>query len=93
MRYCQYKVLARAYFQEAKWFHQKYQPTLEEYKSVALVTSCHTMLTATSFMAMGDIVTKDTFDWLFSEPKILKASKIVSRFMDDMVSHKVRTYL
>ncbi|KDP39014.1 hypothetical protein JCGZ_00771 [Jatropha curcas] len=37
---------------------------------------------------MGDIVTKESFDWLFSDPKILKASKIICRLMDDIVSHK-----
>ncbi|PRQ31630.1 putative lyase [Rosa chinensis] len=83
-----FKVVVRAYFQEAKWFHQKYTPTLEEYKSVALVTTCQTMFATMSFIAMGDIVTKDTFNWLFSDPKILKGSKVVSRFMDDMVTHK-----
>ena len=42
-----------------------------------------------TYWDMGDAVTKETFDWIFSEPKIVRASAIVCRLMDDMVSHKV----
>ena len=83
------KIQVRAYFREAKWFHQKYTPTLDEYMSLALVTSGYFMLAATSFLGMGEIVTKDSVEWLFSKPKIVKASEVVGRLMDDMVSHKV----
>ncbi|KAL6314044.1 hypothetical protein AAG906_011779 [Vitis piasezkii] len=33
-------------------------------------------------------VTEETFDWVFSQPKIVRASAIICRLMDDMVSHK-----
>eukprot|EP00258_Populus_trichocarpa_P015005 XP_006370591.1 (-)-germacrene D synthase isoform X1 [Populus trichocarpa] len=78
----------RAYYHESKWFHQKHTPTMEEYMAVALVTSAYAMLAATSFVGMGRVVTKDSFDWLFRGPKILKASEIICRLMDDIVSHK-----
>jgi (-)-germacrene D synthase len=83
------KIQVRAYSQEAKWFHQKYKPTLDEYMCLSLVTSAYFMLAVTSFLGMGDIVTKDSFEWLFSNPKIVKASELVGRLMDDIVSHKV----
>ncbi|KAL9366365.1 hypothetical protein Peur_037564 [Populus x canadensis] len=82
------KNLVRAYYLESKWFHQKHTPTMEEYMAVALVTSGYAMLAATSFVGMGHVVTKDSFDWLFRGPKILKASEIICRLMDDIVSHK-----
>ncbi|KAG6793935.1 hypothetical protein POTOM_003161 [Populus tomentosa] len=78
----------RAYYLESKWFHQKHTPTMEEYMAVALVTSAYAMLAATSFVGMGHVVTKDSFDWLFRGPKILKASETICRLMDDIVSHK-----
>ena len=84
------KIQVRAYFREAKWFHQKYTPTLDEYMSLARVTSAYFMLATTSFLGMGDIGTKGSFEWLFSNPKILKASELVCRLTDDMVSHKVQ---
>ena len=79
----------RAYFQEAKWFHHNYIPTLEEYMRVALVSIGYSLLATTSFVAMGDIVTKDSFEWLFSNPKMVSASAVVGRLMDDIVSHEV----
>ncbi|KAF3949148.1 hypothetical protein CMV_024945 [Castanea mollissima] len=82
------KRLVRAYFDEAKWFHQNYIPTMEEYMHVALKTSGYPMLTAISFLGMGDIVTKEAFDWIFNNPKIITASSVIGRLMDDMKSHK-----
>ncbi|XP_062015838.1 (-)-germacrene D synthase-like [Rosa rugosa] len=70
------------------WFHKNYTPTMDEYMEVALVTSAYSMLATTSFVGMGDIVTKDSFEWIFSDPKIVKASAVVCRLMDDVVSHK-----
>ncbi|XP_040361608.1 (-)-germacrene D synthase isoform X2 [Rosa chinensis] len=78
----------RAYHAEAKWFHKNYTPTMDEYMEVALVTSGYPMLATTSFVLMGDIVTKDSFEWIFSETKIVKASSVVCRLMDDIVSRK-----
>nr|BAJ46125.1 sesquiterpene synthase [Toona sinensis] len=82
------KILVRGYHDESKWFHNNYIPTMEEYMRVALVTSAYTMLTTSSFLGMDNIVTKETFDWVFSGPKIIRASETISRLMDDVKSHK-----
>ncbi|RVW61721.1 (-)-germacrene D synthase [Vitis vinifera] len=37
---------------------------------------------------MGNVVRKETFDWIFGEPKIVRSSAIICKLMDDMVSHK-----
>ena len=79
----------QAYFLESKWFHQKYIPTMEEYMPLALVTSAYKMLATAALVGMGDIVTEDSFKWLFSDPKMVTASQIICRLMDDIVSHKV----
>ncbi|CAL8151300.1 unnamed protein product [Prunus armeniaca] len=84
---CHMKVQVRGYFQEAKWFHQKYTPTMDEYMSAALDTSYFPLATI-SFIGMGDIVTKDSMDWVFSDPKIVKAASVIGRLVDDMKSHK-----
>ncbi|PRQ55589.1 putative lyase [Rosa chinensis] len=82
-----FKAQVRAYFQEAKWLKQKYTPTMEEYMSVERNTSFF-MLAVVSFVGMGVIVTKDSMDWVFSEPKISKAASIIGRLMNDLVGHK-----
>ncbi|XP_034677074.1 valencene synthase-like [Vitis riparia] len=82
------KNLVRAYFHEAKWFHEGRIPTMEEYMRIALVTSGYYMLTTMSFIGMGEIVTKEAFDWVISDPKIITASAVIGRLMDDISSHK-----
>ncbi|XP_024172082.1 (-)-germacrene D synthase [Rosa chinensis] len=82
------KVQVRSWFQEAKWFHEKYTPTLDEYMSAALSTT-YFMMATTSFVLMGgDIVTKNSLDWVFTDPKMVKASSTIGRLMDDLQSHK-----
>jgi hypothetical protein len=83
------KNLVRAYFHEVKWFYQKHIPSMDEYMRIALVTCAYQMLETTSLVGMGDIVTEDVFEWLFSDPKLVRASAVVCRLMDDIVSHKV----
>ncbi|KAK6229607.1 hypothetical protein SCA6_018558, partial [Theobroma cacao] len=78
----------RAYFREAEWFHNYHVPTMEEYMAVALVTSGYAMLSTTSFVGMGDVATKEVFEWSFSDPKMVTASAIICRLMSDIVSHK-----
>eukprot|EP00261_Vitis_vinifera_P016682 XP_010645934.1 PREDICTED: valencene synthase-like [Vitis vinifera] len=82
------KNLVRAYFHEAKWFHEGSIPTMEEYMGIALVTSGYYMLTTMSFIGMGEIVTKEAFDWVISDPKIITASAVICRLTDDISSYK-----
>ncbi|XP_039168370.1 (-)-germacrene D synthase isoform X2 [Eucalyptus grandis] len=82
------KKQARVYFHEAKWFHTNYTPTLEEYMPLALLTTGYEMLAITSLVGMGDVVTKHAFEWLLGDCKILKASQIICRLMDDIASHQ-----
>ena len=89
----QLKRQVQAYLLEAKWLKQEYIPRMEEYMSNALVSSAYSMLTTTSFLGMGDIVTKEAFDWVFSDPKMIRASNVIGRLMDDIVSHEVHIYI
>ncbi|XWS11148.1 hypothetical protein CRYUN_Cryun38cG0058700 [Craigia yunnanensis] len=82
------KQQCQAYCDEVKWLHENHIPTLEEYMSIALVSCAYPMLTITSFVGMEDTITKETFIWAFNDPKILRASTIISRLMNDIVSHK-----
>lgn len=82
------KAQVRSYLNEVKWLYQKYTPTMDEYLSIALGTS-YFMLATTSLVGMGDIVTKDSFEWIFNEPKIVNALLVLGRLMGDMRSHKV----
>ncbi|KAL3746295.1 hypothetical protein ACJRO7_015276 [Eucalyptus globulus] len=79
----------RAYFTEAKWFHQNHIPTMEEYMPIALPTTAIELLLVVLLLGMGDTVTKDVFDWLlYSNPKMVNAVKVVCRLMNDIAGHK-----
>lgn len=85
----QLKKEAEAFLAEAKWRNEEYVPKLEEYMKVSLVSCGYQMLAAASFLGMGDIATKEVFEWISATPKIANASSTVCRLMDDIVSHKV----
>ena len=84
------KILVHGYHDESKWFHNNYVPTMEEYMRVSLVTSAYSMLTAASFLGMDNVVTKEAFDWVSEKPRIIRASTIIGRLVNDIKSHKVR---
>ncbi|KAG8386213.1 hypothetical protein BUALT_Bualt03G0125800 [Buddleja alternifolia] len=77
------KKLAVAYFEEAKWLFNNHIPTMEEYMKVAVQSSGYIMVASTSLVGMGNLVTIEDFDWI-SGAKIVRASAIIARLMDDM---------
>ncbi|KAM7486315.1 hypothetical protein LguiA_002324 [Lonicera macranthoides] len=81
------KQVARAYFDEANWYHKGYVPTTEEYMEVAVASAGYRMLAITSFVGMGDSVTKHALDWASNNPLIVEACAIYSRLANDMVGH------
>ncbi|KAH6812698.1 hypothetical protein C2S51_021716 [Perilla frutescens var. frutescens] len=80
------KKLCGAYFEEAKWLYNNYIPTFEEYMKVSLVSCGYMMMSTSSLVGMGDhLVSKEDFDWITSEPLIVRASSVICRLMDDLV--------
>ncbi|MED6155916.1 hypothetical protein PIB30_009979 [Stylosanthes scabra] len=76
----------KGYMVEAKWCHEKYVPTYDEYKINGIETS--TMpLEMTLLIALGEFATKDMFDWILSNPKVLKAVSLIARLRDDLGTH------
>ncbi|GKV35346.1 hypothetical protein SLEP1_g43627 [Rubroshorea leprosula] len=82
------KKTMKAYLDEAKWRQEDYVPTIEEYMQVALISSAYPMLITNSYVAMGEVATKEAFDWISNDPKLLKASATICRLMDDISSHE-----
>ncbi|KAE8704051.1 (+)-delta-cadinene synthase isozyme A [Hibiscus syriacus] len=76
--------VAQAYLLEAKWTHENYKPTFEEFRDNALPTSGYAMLAITAFVGMGDVITPQTFTWVAIDPKIIKASTIISSFHNNL---------
>ncbi|PON75441.1 Squalene/phytoene synthase [Trema orientale] len=82
------KNVVRAYFDEAKWLRLGHIPTMEEYLHVASVSCAYPSLIVTSLVGMEDIETKKIFEWLLNNPKVVRASTLICRLMDDLSSRK-----
>ncbi|MFQ6665647.1 hypothetical protein Gotur_032316 [Gossypium turneri] len=53
-----------------------------------VLSASYIMLTVTSFVGMEDFVTPEIFNWASNNPKIIDASSIAIRLMNDVTSHK-----
>ncbi|XP_022751622.1 probable terpene synthase 6 [Durio zibethinus] len=80
--------LINNYQAEAKWSKDSHVPTFEEYMRVAMKTSTFDPLITIAFIGMGTIARLEAFEWLESEPRIIKAINIIGRIMDDIASHE-----
>ncbi|KAL6999376.1 (-)-germacrene D synthase [Sarracenia purpurea var. burkii] len=83
------KKLIRAYFDEAKWHHEAYTPSMEEYMDVALGVSTYQILSTTSFIGMGELASKEVFDWVVNDPLIVQGAAIIARLLNDIAGYKV----
>ncbi|KAK6161756.1 hypothetical protein DH2020_005137 [Rehmannia glutinosa] len=79
------KELCKAYNKELKWFMGEKMPSFEDYIANTMITSCLYVICSSTIPGMKS-VTKETIDWMMSEPKIFKASAKVCRYLDDLGS-------
>ncbi|XP_050942477.1 (-)-germacrene D synthase-like isoform X4 [Cucumis melo] len=84
----QLKRQCKAYLVEAKWFSEGYVPTMEEYMNVGVVSIGPYVLALVPFLALGNVDTKEVFQWVQTDPMLLKAGGIIARLMNDITSHK-----
>ncbi|XP_074313406.1 (-)-drimenol synthase-like [Silene latifolia] len=84
------KALSKEYMQEAEWCHQNYVPAYEEYMKNAIVTSPYPLGTVASFLGMGEIASKEYFEWATQNPipEIIKPASTILRLMNDMGGHE-----
>ncbi|XP_077223203.1 beta-cubebene synthase-like [Tasmannia lanceolata] len=80
--------LTRAYFTEAEWFNRGYVPLFNEHLSISLISCGYPMLTILTFVGMGEIETKEAFDWASKRPKVVMDASLVNRLQDDIVGNK-----
>ncbi|GLU07978.1 hypothetical protein SLE2022_249140 [Rubroshorea leprosula] len=83
-----FKRAAKAYFVESKWREEGYVPPFEEYMKNAQISSLCPTLVTNSYVGMGNVASKEAFEWISNDPKMLIASAILSRLMNDIVSHQ-----
>ncbi|KAK9133655.1 hypothetical protein Scep_013183 [Stephania cephalantha] len=82
------KDLVRAYLVEAKWYSEGQMPRLDEYISNGLVSSAYYSLIIASLVGMGNIISKEGFEWVMDVPKPLRSSSLIARLFNDVTSHQ-----
>nr|XP_011469086.1 PREDICTED: (-)-germacrene D synthase-like isoform X1 [Fragaria vesca subsp. vesca] len=81
------KMTVAGYMKEARWFYSKYTPTFDEYMPLGTLTSSY-YLSITAVVGMGLAATKDSLDWLFTDPGILNATSVIGRLLNDIRTHQ-----
>ncbi|KAL9344775.1 hypothetical protein Peur_062450 [Populus x canadensis] len=84
----EFKELVRGYHAEAEWADKCHVPTFDEYVRNGLATSGFGVLMAASFLGMEEVAGGEEYEWLKSNPKIIKAGKMIGRLMNDIVGHE-----
>ncbi|KAJ8436237.1 hypothetical protein Cgig2_023412 [Carnegiea gigantea] len=86
----QMKRNTKAWFQEAKWCHEKYIPTYDEHLKIALESMGHVVGVVGSYLGMRKTANEEAFEWVSQNPmpKPVKASAIIFRLMNDVGGHK-----
>lgn len=84
------------WLKEANWRRKKYIPKYDEYMEVARVSIAYNVGIAASFLGMGAIATKQSYELVFQypTPKLVQASFTILRLMNDVAGTKVlNTYI
>lgn len=88
------KMSAKLYYDEYLWLKKKDIPSMEEYKRIALASANITAVNIFSLAGLGnDVITKAAFEWVLSEPAMVVAGQLISRFQDDIVTYEVQPSL
>ncbi|CAL5008198.1 unnamed protein product [Urochloa decumbens] len=81
------KILVQANSQEIKWRDEHYFPnTLDEHLKISRATVGGFQVACSSFVGMGDIITKEILDWLLTYPELLKCLSTIARLCNDIKS-------
>ncbi|KAJ9164479.1 hypothetical protein P3X46_024053 [Hevea brasiliensis] len=84
----EFKNLLRSYRVEAQWFNDGYVPALDVYLPNGCESSSYGVAAAAGFVGMEKIAGIKEYKWLQSNPKILKAVKVIGRLLNDIASHQ-----
>ncbi|KAG6499283.1 hypothetical protein ZIOFF_039040 [Zingiber officinale] len=84
----EFKVVAIAYFEESKWGVERYVPSLEEHLRVSLISAACSLVICSMYLGMGEVATKEVFEWYSSFPKPVEACSVIGRLLNDIRSHE-----
>ncbi|KAJ3693008.1 hypothetical protein LUZ60_012103 [Juncus effusus] len=80
--------LCKAYLVEAKWYHKKYTPTLEEYLENAWITFSSHIASTYAFCMNQEATSKDLENFLSAYPDKVRLMSTICRLCDDLATSK-----
>ncbi|KAG2551935.1 tau-cadinol synthase-like isoform X1 [Panicum virgatum] len=83
-----FQLISKSYLQEAEWSHHEYIPSFKDHVNVSAISAGGQVMCVGSLVGMGDVATKEAFEWAIGHTDAIRASGEVSRFMDDMADFK-----
>ncbi|CAL4914377.1 unnamed protein product [Urochloa decumbens] len=84
-----FQLISKSYLQEAEWSHHDYVPSFSDHVNVSTISAGGQMICIGLLLGMGDIATKEVFEWAIGNNKdVIRACGEMSRFMDDMADFK-----
>ncbi|XP_019167986.1 PREDICTED: vetispiradiene synthase 3-like [Ipomoea nil] len=81
------KELVRAYYTELKWSTKGCMPPFVEYLNNGLASSTVYLLITTFLLGMKS-VTREAFEWVNQNPRIVEANAILGRLINDIGSYE-----
>ncbi|CAL9220828.1 unnamed protein product [Arabidopsis halleri] len=82
------KILVKAYLEIAKWARSGHVSTFDEYMKVGYLSGAMGDFAAYSFIGMKDINEKEAYDWLNSNPQIIKNLSLMFRLANDVGTYE-----
>ncbi|KAH9727538.1 TPS27 [Citrus sinensis] len=76
--------LLQAFLVEAKWYHNKYAPTLEEYLKNAALSISGPLITITAYISATNPIIEKELEYLESNPDLIQWSSRILRLLNDL---------
>ena len=87
-----WKDLSKSYLMEAKWYHSKYTPTLEEYVENAWVSIAAPVVLVHAYSFVAHPTEKEALDFLENYSEIIRYSSTILRLANDLGTSSVKRF-
>ena len=84
--------LLQAFLVEAKWYHNKYAPTLEEYLKNAALSISGPLIKITAYISATNPIIEKELEYLESNPDLIQWSSRILRLLNDLGTSSVYYY-
>ncbi|XP_042404059.1 beta-eudesmol synthase-like [Zingiber officinale] len=78
-----------SYLEEARWGIERHVPSLDEHLRNSLISSGCSIVSCASYVGLGEVATKEVFDWHSTFPKAVEACCLIGRLLNDIRSHEL----